>query len=72
MYNSPFTPTISSEEIAEKLDELTELIEAVGKLTAQVERQDAAIAELRAEILSLRPQPIRHEHDLDTAQVELR
>ena len=51
--------------VDEKLDELTE----------RIERQDAAIAKLRAEISASRPKPIqiaRRGHDLDTAQVELR
>ena len=49
--------------VDEKLDELTE----------RIERQDAVIAKLRAEIAALRPKSIaRRGHDLDTAQVELR
>jgi len=49
--------------VDEKLDELTE----------RIERQDAAIAKLRAEISASRPKSIaRRGVDIDTAQVELR
>ena len=49
--------------VDEKLDELTE----------RIERQDAAIAKLHAEIFASRPKPIaRRGVDIDTVQVDLR